>query len=134
MSGKIKIAILGYGNIGRKHEEMIIQNNDCEIIALIDIKFEHQQIEAQKEIPYFSSLESFLESDLSAEIIAVCTTNGLHFEQAKTIIENGINVIIEKPIALNSKDALDLETLAFQKKSDDFPGDAEPFFTTCSLA
>ncbi|MGS0748837.1 Gfo/Idh/MocA family protein [Halpernia sp. GG3] len=121
MENKIKIAVLGYGHIGRKHAEIIIQNKECELVALIDTKFSSADFNDDRSVPLFSSLQIFLDNGLSADIIAVCTPNGLHFEQAKIIIENGINVIIEKPIALNSDDAALLEKLALEKKLMIFP-------------
>ncbi|MDQ0476833.1 MULTISPECIES: Gfo/Idh/MocA family protein [Chryseobacterium] len=121
MEKKVKIAILGYGHIGKKHADMVFQNQDCELLALIDPKFTTAEMERQNPVPCFHSLQDFLNSPLTADVVAVCTPNGLHFEQAKTLIEDGIDVIIEKPVALSSEEAEELEKLAHQKKVHIFP-------------
>ena len=121
MTNKIKIAVLGYGHIGKRHAEMSDQNEDCDLTALIDCKFTTDEITNENKIPHFISLQSFLESNTAVDIIAVCTPNGLHFEQAKTIIQAGINVIIEKPITLKSADGDLLESLAREKNVRIFP-------------
>src|SRR5690606_18128988 len=114
-------AILGYGHIGKKHAEMVLQVEGCELIALIDPKFATESILNLPDVPTFLSLEDFLKSGLSADIVAVCTPNGLHFEQAKELIENGCHVIIEKPIALCSEEALQLQKLAAEYNVHVFP-------------
>lgn len=121
MEKKVKIAILGYGHIGKKHAEMISQNRDYELIALIDPKFTAVEMEEHNPVPYFHSLQDFINSTLTADIVAVCTPNGLHFDQAKTLINKGINVIIEKPITLHSEEAEQLDKLAQEKKVHIFP-------------
>lgn len=121
MEEKVKIAILGYGHIGKKHAEMVSQNQDYELVALIDPKFTIEELEGKSSIPYFHSLQDFLNSPSKVDIVAVCTPNGLHFEQSKILIEEGINVIVEKPITLKSEQAKELEKLALEKKVHLFP-------------
>lgn len=121
MEKKVRIAILGYGNIGKKHAEIVSQNHDYELVGLIDTKILAEQLGVENQIPYFHSLQDFINSSLSADIVAVCTPNGLHFEQAKILIKEGINVIIEKPITLKSKEAEELEKLAREKNVHIFP-------------
>ncbi|MEC5156986.1 Gfo/Idh/MocA family protein [Chryseobacterium sp. MP_3.2] len=121
MEKKVKIAILGYGHIGKKHAEMVAQNQDYELVALIDPKFSMEVLINKNPVFHFQQLEDFLKSNISADIVAVCTPNGLHFNQAKILINAGINVIVEKPIALKSDEAIELEQLALEKELHIFP-------------
>ncbi|SFI08814.1 Gfo/Idh/MocA family protein [Halpernia frigidisoli] len=121
MENKLKFAVLGYGHIGTKHAEMISQNPDCENVAIIDTKFSTEETKFSDLIPKFSSLESFLKSEIPVDIIVVCTPNGLHFKQSEAILNSGINVIVEKPIALDSAEAEILEALAKKKNLQLFP-------------
>lgn len=121
MEKKIKIAILGYGHIGKKHAEMVAHNDYCELIALIDPKFETDKDCVEYSVPLFLSLNEFLDSTIPVDIVAICTPNGLHYQQAVILIEEKINVIIEKPVSLESEEALKLEQLAEEKKVNIFP-------------
>ena len=121
MKQKVKIAILGYGHIGRKHAEMVFQNQDYQLVALIDPKFKSENLDQNISVDHFTSLQDFLQSDISADLIAICTPNGLHYEQTKLIVEKGIHAIIEKPITLNSEEAQELEQLAARNKVHLFP-------------
>jgi predicted dehydrogenase len=35
---KIKFAVVGCGHIGKRHAEMISRNEECELVALVDVK------------------------------------------------------------------------------------------------
>lgn len=102
---KIKFAVLGCGHIGKRHAEMIIRNDDSELVALIDINENLKGTLAHFNVPFFNSLDLFLKSGIVVDVINIATPNGLHAEQALECLENDINVVIEKPIALNKKDA-----------------------------
>ncbi len=45
------------------------------------------------------------------EVVSIVTPNHMHFPAAKAFIEAGIHVICDKPLSLNLKEALALETL-----------------------
>jgi len=49
------------------------------------------------------------------QVVGVMTPNSTHYPIAKTFIEAGVNVILEKPITTNTDDALDLMRLAKEK-------------------
>ena len=121
MNKALKIAILGFGHIGKKHLEMVGQNQDYELVALIDPKLKGQEQEGHMAVPSFLSLQAFLDSPLTADLVAVCTPNGLHYEHVKTLIEAGIHVIIEKPITLHAEEAEELAQLAANKEVHLFP-------------
>lgn len=120
MPEKLKVAILGYGHIGKKHAEMVTLNEACELVALIDPKFAEQD-GAASAAPTFLTLNDFLRSGVPVDIVAICTPNGLHNSQAIQLIDKGINIIIEKPITLSSIEALQLEKLASEKNVHIFP-------------
>ena len=121
MKEKIKISVLGCGHIGRKHAEMIAQNSDCELVALIDILEKSILNISEYDVPFFSSLENFLLSNTVTDFIAICTPNGLHFEQTLQILNKDISVIVEKPMTLCSEEANILNELAEKKNLHLFP-------------
>jgi len=102
---KIKFAIVGCGHIGKRHAEMISRNSNAELVALIDIKPKNELNINQYDIPFYSSLESFLSSDVSTDVVTIATPNGLHASQAIKVLEAKNHVVIEKPMALSKADA-----------------------------
>ena len=102
----LKFAVIGCGHIGKRHAEMITRNSDCELVAIVDVKpKEELKIEQYKTIPFFKSIDEFLESDVNTDVVSITTPNGYHAEYAIKVLEAKNHVIIEKPMALNKADA-----------------------------
>ncbi|MEP6681772.1 MAG: Gfo/Idh/MocA family oxidoreductase [Parafilimonas sp.] len=102
---KIKFAVVGYGQIGKRHAAIITQNPQAELVALIDIQQPSELNIHQPNIPFFSSLENFLQSNIETDVINIATPNGLHAQQAIHCLQNNKHVVIEKPMALHTEDA-----------------------------
>jgi UDP-N-acetyl-2-amino-2-deoxyglucuronate dehydrogenase len=99
---KIKFAVLGCGHIGKRHAEMVKRNDEAELVALIDndSKRQSELSELFPGVPYYSSLDDFLQSDVKTDVVNIATPNGLHAAQAKQSLEAGHHVVIEKPMGL----------------------------------
>lgn len=105
MNRKIKVAILGCGRISKKHIEAIADNSSkFDLTALCDenkIKLDKTKINIIK----FSSIKKLLNSNIPYDLVSICTPSGLHKTHAVQCLKKGINVLIEKPMALTNKDA-----------------------------
>ncbi len=102
---KIKFAVVGCGHIGKRHAEMIARNSNAELIALVDVKPKSELNIDQYDLPLFSSLDNFLESDIEVDVVTIATPNGFHAPQAIECLDAGNHVVIEKPLALSKADA-----------------------------
>ncbi len=107
MSKKIKFAVVGCGHIGKRHAEMITRNEDCELVALIDIKNKVDLAIENYSVPFFKQLDEFLASEISldVDVVNIATPNGFHAEQALKCLEAKKHVVLEKPMALTKADA-----------------------------
>lgn len=113
----MKYALIGCGRISPNHIEAA-KNNNLEIVAISDIV----EIKMKETIERFSlknvksyvNYKEMIESE-RPELVAIATESGKHAEIALFCIENGCNLIIEKPIALSINDADLIINLAKQK-------------------
>jgi UDP-N-acetyl-2-amino-2-deoxyglucuronate dehydrogenase len=101
---KIKFGLLGYGSIGKRHADVIMQNPETELVAICDAKPPEQLGITNGKIPYFNSLESLFESGPDFDVLSIATPNGLHAEHALAAIQAKKHVVIEKPMALKKSD------------------------------
>ena len=97
--------MVGCGHIGKRHAEMISRNSNAELVALIDVKPKEKLNINQYDLPFFTTLEDFLQSDIQTEVVTIATPNGFHAPQAIKALEAGNNVVVEKPLALSKADA-----------------------------
>ena len=101
----VKFAVIGCGHIGKRHAEMICRNPKAALVALIDVKEKSSLNINAYNVPFFQSLEEFLQSGIAADVINIATPNGLHAQQALQCLNAQKNVVIEKPIAITKADA-----------------------------
>ena len=107
-----RVGIIGCGEILIRHIESINKNEDFQLVSLCDID-DDKLNKAQRYYGgkiYKSYREMIDEGDLN--FVVVATPNSLHFHQAKYALENGCDVLVEKPVSLNPKDISRLSELA----------------------
>lgn len=102
---KIKCAVVGCGHIGKRHMEMIAGNAGAELVAICDIRTKQELGIEEFSVPFFSSIDTLLDSNLKIDVINICTPNGLHAEMAISALKSGKHVVLEKPMALSTRDA-----------------------------
>ena len=100
---KIKFAVVGAGHIGKRHAEMIRREDEAELVALVDVRTAEECDATHFGVPFFSSIDELLASNVEFDIVNICTPNGLHAGQSLAALEAKKHVVVEKPMGL-SKD------------------------------
>jgi len=101
MSHRVKFAITGLGNIGKRHAQVVWQNEECELVAVID----RENTTNEFNVPHFNSLKDFFNANIEVDVVTIATPNGIHAEQGLEVLSHNKHVLIEKPIALKVADA-----------------------------
>ncbi len=106
MTKKLKIGIIGLGAIGKVHADSYAANAaDAEIAAVCDVsEAALNEVAAKHNVKNkFSDYRKLLASDVDA--VSVCTGNTTHMEFSVAAFEAGKHVLLEKPMAMNAKQA-----------------------------
>ena len=101
MSDKLRVGLVGVGNISGAHMPAWLAMEDIEVVALCDIRPE--QMEKYPDIPHFDKSTDMLEQ-VEMDILDICLPTPYHVDYACMAMEKGINVITEKPISLKKED------------------------------
>lgn len=106
----MKYALIGCGRIATNHMKAAM-NNNLQISAVCDIICDKMDellakhgLENEKSIRKYDDYKKMIE-DIKPELVSIATESGNHAEIALYCIDNGINVIIEKPMAMSMSDA-----------------------------
>lgn len=103
----IKFALLGCGKIGERHAKLMHEKG--KLIAVCDIEKEKADALAhQVQSKSYYSLEKLLQQEKQIDVIAVCTPNGLHAKHSISILNAGVHVLCEKPMALTTGDCSEM--------------------------
>jgi len=115
---KIKFAIVGCGHIGKRHAEMICRNPEAKLVALCDIKPKEELNIDKYDVPFYATIDSLLKATPEADVITICTPNGLHAEQSIKALSAKHHVVCEKPMGLskNSCEAMIFKALQMSKQ------------------
>ncbi len=117
----MKYALIGCGRISTNHVKAAV-NNKLEIVAVCDIIPERMQevlskhgLENDRSIARYTDYKKMITEHPELQLISIATESGLHAEIALYCIDKGINVIIEKPMAMSIADAERIIVLSEQK-------------------
>ncbi|NBI63095.1 gfo/Idh/MocA family oxidoreductase [Clostridiales bacterium] len=106
----MKYALIGCGRIATNHMKAAI-NNGLEIVAVCDIVSEKMDsllvkhdLRSHDSIRKYCDYKQMLQ-EINPSLVSIATESGNHAEIALYCIDQGVNVIIEKPMAMSMVDA-----------------------------
>jgi predicted dehydrogenase len=102
-----QFAIIGCGNIGRRHADHIQSVGRLAAVCDID-KTKATELGEKNNASIYFSIEELLATEKDLDIVAVCTPNGLHATHSIQALKAGCHVLCEKPMALTSSDCLEM--------------------------
>lgn len=102
----ISFAVIGLGNIGKRHAHIIENNPNTRLLAVIDNNpSQFADIDLNK-IPCFASLEEYLSKAVLADVLVIALPNGLHCNTALQAMDAGMDVLIEKPMGIKTSESV----------------------------
>jgi predicted dehydrogenase len=105
MTNKLKFAIAGFGHIGKRHAAIIKAHPATEVVAICDVDaITREFVNKTYHIPFFTSYEEMLASDIEIDVVTICTPNGLHASQSIKALERKCHVVCEKPMGLHKSE------------------------------
>lgn len=103
---KLRIAFIGAGGIAGSHMNYLVKMDDVEIVALSD----PNEAGMAKHAKAYNVSQTFVDykemlAKANPEAVSVCTPNGLHAPATIAALQAGAHVLVEKPMAMNAKEA-----------------------------
>ena len=95
---KVRIAVAGAGQIGKRHVEMILKSAECSLSALVDPAPAAADFARPLGVPLYKSLVELFAKDRPDGVI-LATPNQMHVDQALECIAARLPVLVEKPVA-----------------------------------
>ncbi|MBZ5753561.1 oxidoreductase [Metabacillus rhizolycopersici] len=113
----LKMAFIGCGkSTTRYHIPYVKQRENIHIKSIYTPSWTEEKKEAAglPETSYVTDLNNLL-NDEEIELISICTPPTTHYELAKTCLEHGKNVLVEKPFCSTVEEAEEILQLAKEK-------------------
>jgi predicted dehydrogenase len=94
---KIRVAVIGAGVFGRHHLRVLNQSLNATLVGVVDADPERAAMAAAEHNCLTFATLGELEGNVDAAVVA--TPTSLHAEVGCELLESGIDVLVEKPIA-----------------------------------
>ncbi len=114
MAINTKIGIVGTGRMGVLHLSKFQSLSEVDLVGIYEPNLERaKELSEKYSIKVFKSLEELI---FNVEGLVIASPTPTHFPIAKTAMEMGCHVLIEKPFCETVEEALQLEAMAQTKK------------------
>lgn len=105
MKRKIGVAVIGAGFWGKNHARVFSELEETELLAVCDINFERAKTVAKQfGVKAYRETGKMLKRE-DVEAVSVCTWSTSLAKEAMKALKAGKHVLIEKPMASNTKQA-----------------------------
>lgn len=104
-----RIGIIGMGTISNAHIEAVSDLEDVSVVAVSDIK-DREALDIPEGASFFSDYRKMIDT-ASLDAVHICLPHYLHKEASEYAASHGVNVLCEKPVAMNRKEAESMASL-----------------------
>ena len=111
---KLRVAVIGCGNISVMHLDSIVALDEAELVAVCDIKPERATVASKKyHTKAYLDYHELFEQE-KPDVVHLCLPHYLHTIVAREAFKAGIHVLSEKPMSISYEDAVSTVELAEQ--------------------
>lgn len=103
---KLRCAVIGVGYLGRFHAQKYAAIPEVELVGVFDQNSEQAQIVAREfGVHAFENLSTLVQH---VDLVSIAASTPVHYVLAKFCLEQGLHVLLEKPMTLNLNEAREL--------------------------
>jgi predicted dehydrogenase len=111
----MRIGIIGLGRAGSVHLETWKLVPEAEVVAACDPSAAARRQATEAGVVPYADLELMLERE-QLDAVSICTPPADHADQAIACFEKGLHVLCEKPLAVDTREALRMLRAASRKR------------------
>ena len=110
-SGPIRVAVVGAGAFGRNHVRVYRELEEAQpglvqLVAIVEADaITREAAAARLNLPAYESVQALLVSPHRPQAASICVPTVHHASVAEILLQNGVDVLIEKPFAATLEEA-----------------------------
>ena len=98
----IKIGVIGAGNMGKNHVRLTAGLSAFELLGIYDTNPEAKKIAEMYDVEFYSGLDDMF---ISVEAVIIASSSSTHVDLALKAADAKLHALVEKPLALDAKEA-----------------------------
>lgn len=112
---KIRVAVIGAGNMGKNHLRNYFILPEADLVGLADINPDTKKLADEYKTAFFTDYKKMLD-EVRPHAVSIVVPTPFHAEVATEVMNRGIHCLLEKPIASTVEEADALIELANKQK------------------
>lgn len=101
MASRVSVAIVGAGLIGPRHADSVACCPDASLAAFVDPSPQAESVAQRYGVPLYKDVDALLASGNVPAAAIVCSPNSTHVSLSKQLLDAGVHVLVEKPVAID---------------------------------
>lgn len=111
----IRVGVVGVGHLGRVHARIYAELTGAELVGVVDSSLSAaEEIGALYGVPAYAGIDRFVREQ-KPQAISVVVPTVAHFDVAHKLAEQGIHLLVEKPVTSTVEQASKLLKIAKEK-------------------
>lgn len=106
----VKAGVVGVGYLGKFHVEKYAQLPEAELVGIVDIDLDRARAIGDRF--HVTAYRDFRDLLGKVEAVSIAVPTNLHYAIAKTFLQHGVDVLLEKPMTATLEEADDLIAIA----------------------
>jgi len=102
---QIKTGIIGFGNMGKNHVRLVSEINDFNLIGVYDNDPVKTSAAEHYSFKFFSTVNELFSS---VEAVIIASPSSTHHKLALEAAKTGLHTLVEKPLGVDSKEAVEI--------------------------
>lgn len=112
----IKVGVVGVGHLGQHHARVYTELRGTQLVGVVDTNGDRaKSIGDALGVTGYSDMDRFI-AEKKPEAVSIVVPTVEHFEIASRLLNQGIHVLVEKPVTSTVQEAEELLTLAHRKR------------------
>src|SRR5215467_3490820 len=112
---KVGVGVVGVGYLGKFHAEKYSTSEKAHLVAVVDVD-EGRAREIAKQF-HTKAICDYRQLFGQVQCVSIAVPTRLHYKIAREFLEQGIDVLVEKPLAMNIGEGKDLVEAAEVRKA-----------------
>ncbi|MEM3637470.1 MAG: Gfo/Idh/MocA family oxidoreductase [Conexivisphaerales archaeon] len=110
----LRVGLVGVGGWGKNHARVLSELGALACVCDVD-SAKAEEYGKKYNVPYYTSVDDMVSRE-KISVAHVCTPTTTHYKVSKKLLEAGLHVFIEKPIAASVKEGTEIAELAEKMK------------------
>ncbi|MCL2009352.1 MAG: Gfo/Idh/MocA family oxidoreductase [Synergistaceae bacterium] len=110
-----RVGVVGVGHLGQHHARVYTELLDARLVGVADADENRSRFIGESlGVPGYSGMEELIKRQ-RPDALSIVVPTSLHYSVAKQALEQGIHVLVEKPVTTRPSEAEELLNIAAQK-------------------